>query len=77
MADDADRAAEREEEMRNDELARMARAADEQAAHPSAKLCCICDEPIPQRRRDTVPGVQTCVECQSDLEHALKGGRRK
>ena len=29
----------------------------------SAKRCCECDEPIPQGRRDAVPGVKLCVEC--------------
>lgn len=77
MSDDVDRAAEREAEIRADELARMARAAEAMAAQPSAKLCRVCEEPIPQRRREKVPGVQTCVDCQKDLEHAFKGGRRQ
>ena len=27
-----------------------------------------CGEPIPQGRREALPGVQTCVHCQSDRE---------
>lgn len=30
----------------------------------SAHFCEDCDEPIPELRRDKVPGCQTCVECQ-------------
>ena len=31
----------------------------------SAKWCDICGEDIPEKRREAVPGVRTCVECQS------------
>lgn len=34
----------------------------------SRERCVTCDEPIPPRRRELVPGVQTCVDCQSQLE---------
>lgn len=30
--------------------------------------CVRCDEPIPAARREAVPGVQLCVECQSMME---------
>lgn len=63
--------------MRSDALARLARAADGQAALVSAEFCQVCDDPIPALRRIAVPGVQTCIECQEDLEYALKGVRRK
>lgn len=38
--------------------------------------CEECDTPIPERRREALPGVRTCVRCQSeqdraDREHAL------
>lgn len=66
MTDLFDRAAEREQELRADALAahkrRAARAA--QAAE-SAAQCADCDAPIPQARREAVPGVQRCVECQA------------
>ncbi len=35
------------------------------AAGPAATHCGECGEPIPEGRRRAVPGVRTCVECQS------------
>jgi phage/conjugal plasmid C-4 type zinc finger TraR family protein len=35
------------------------------ASGPSAEFCDECDEPIPEPRRQAVPGVRTCIECQS------------
>jgi len=71
MADDIDRAQEREEEMRSDALAKHARRAHGDPALPSAESCAICGEPLPAKRRLLLPGVQTCVECQNDLEGAV------
>lgn len=34
----------------------------------SAWTCASCDEAIPQERRATLPGVQTCVVCQEGIE---------
>jgi len=34
----------------------------------SAERCEECDEPIPQARREAVPGVKYCVKCQSELD---------
>ncbi|ANU06941.1 DksA/TraR family C4-type zinc finger protein [Paraurantiacibacter namhicola] len=31
----------------------------------SAEYCMECGAPIPQGRREAVPGVQTCIACQS------------
>ena len=31
----------------------------------SARACDDCGEPIPRRRREALPGVRTCVACQS------------
>lgn len=28
---------------------------------PSAEFCCICDQPIPKKRQQILPGIQTCV----------------
>ena len=42
----------------------------------SARECRVCDEPIPVKRRKAIPGVKTCIECQTDLERALKGVAR-
>ncbi len=30
--------------------------------------CVECGEPIPEGRRRAVPGVRTCIECQSDRD---------
>ena len=68
MSDDMDRAQEREEEMRSDALAEHDRRAHGNPARVSAEFCAVCDEPIPTARRITLPGVQTCVECQGDIE---------
>ncbi len=38
------------------------------AAGESAAECDDCGEPIPQRRRDAVPGVRTCIACQSERD---------
>lgn len=67
MTDVFDRGQEREQEMRDDALA------DFKRLHPaseaaSALFCHWCDEPIPDGRRRAVPGVQTCIECQTDVE---------
>lgn len=70
MADDIDRAQEREQEMRQDALARHARL-QPPAASVSAEFCVLCETPIPEGRRRAVAGVQTCVECQADLEKAV------
>lgn len=68
MSDDIDRAQAREEEMRSDALADRDRRAHGHAPRVSATTCLHCDTPIPEGRRLAVPGVQTCVECQTDIE---------
>lgn len=68
MSDDIDRAQAREEEMRSDALAERDRRAHGNAPRISATACLHCDTPIPEGRRLAVPGVQTCVECQTDIE---------
>lgn len=67
VSDDMDRAQAREEEMRQDALAEQARRAQSDAGD-SAEDCAMCGEPIPEGRRQAVPGVQTCVDCQNDIE---------
>lgn len=59
-----DRAQAREEEMRGDALAEHARRA-QAAAGDSALVCALCNEPIAEGRRLAIPGVQTCIECQT------------
>ena len=37
-------------------------------AGESEPFCAECGEPIPERRRTALPGVRTCVNCQSVLD---------
>jgi phage/conjugal plasmid C-4 type zinc finger TraR family protein len=45
----------------------------------SATECEECGEPIPERRREALPGVRTCVQCQSgrDSRPALSPFNRR
>ena len=43
--------------------ARARMASGEGATH-----CDDCGEPIPERRREALPGVRTCVPCQSERD---------
>ena len=57
-----------------DELQRMrAKAAP---TGESLTHCAECDEPIPSRRRQAIPGVKLCIDCQSGREArpVLRGG---
>jgi len=38
----------------------------------SAELCDDCGEPIPWKRRDALPGVRTCVPCQSARDQSVQ-----
>lgn len=38
------------------------------ASSPSLFTCRFCGKPIPEKRRQTLPGVTTCIECQAILE---------
>ena len=38
----------------------------------SAKWCDVCGEDIPEARRAAVPGVRTCVACQSGRDAAVR-----
>jgi phage/conjugal plasmid C-4 type zinc finger TraR family protein len=76
MSDFADLAAEREQQLRDDALAEQARRG-KRHVEASAEHCAVCEEPIPAARRDAVPGVQTCIHCQRELEQAIKKGARK
>ena len=71
MSDWADKAAEREQELRDDALAAHARQVGQRQGEPSAEDCAVCGEPIPSERRQALPGVQTCIDCQADLEREL------
>ena len=41
----------------------------------SAEFCQECGNEIPQARREALPGVQTCIECQAAFELAERGMR--
>jgi len=41
-------------------------------AGESAEECDECGEPIPQGRREALPGVRTCVACQSSRDGAVR-----
>lgn len=45
----------------------------------SLEYCEECDEPIPQRRREALPGVRTCVQCQAgrDKRHQHSAFNRR
>jgi phage/conjugal plasmid C-4 type zinc finger TraR family protein len=55
------------------------RARAETPRGPSAKHCDECGEAIPAARRTAVPGVRTCVACQSgrDAKRAVSGINRR
>ena len=40
-------------------------------AGDSEKFCVECGEPIPQKRRAALPGVRTCIVCQSALDRGV------
>jgi phage/conjugal plasmid C-4 type zinc finger TraR family protein len=40
-------------------------ARDNMPTGPGTEYCDECGEPIPERRRQALPGVRTCVTCQS------------
>jgi phage/conjugal plasmid C-4 type zinc finger TraR family protein len=72
MSDFADIASEREQELRDDALAEHARQrGGKRQVEASAEACAVCGEPVPERRRQAVPGVQTCLDCQNEIERAL------
>lgn len=74
MSDEIDRAQQREAEIRDDALQAQQRRAAAMCYGESARWCQVCDELIPLARRRAVPGVQTCVACQTDLERGLVHG---
>jgi phage/conjugal plasmid C-4 type zinc finger TraR family protein len=65
MIDSVDQAQALEEEQREDALRRHARL---RVHGDSAEDCIACGFSIPEARRIAVPGVQTCVFCQTKIE---------
>lgn len=45
----------------NDELTRL--KTRRAPVGESARLCAECEEPIPEARRQALPGVKLCIEC--------------
>lgn len=65
--DAADHAQQLEEMQRKAAIEKIPTA---QATWQSAENCRECDDPIPQKRRQLVPGVQYCTECQEVVTRA-------
>lgn len=76
MSDVFDRASEREDADRAIALQEQALRAglDGKTVADSAEECRVCAAPLPALRRALLPGVQTCVECQEELERAARLG---
>ena len=57
-----------------DELQRMRAKAGPRGE--SLTHCAECDEPIPEKRRQAIPGVKLCIDCQSGRESRpeIRGG---
>lgn len=74
MTDMFDRATALEEAQREDALQAQARRAGMtgKTVADSATHCGVCEGRIPAARRRAVPGVQTCIDCQTDLEKSLQ-----
>lgn len=73
MTDVFDRAAALEELERQEALQRQEERAGlkGKTVKDSAYTCRVCGRKIPDGRREVLPGVQTCVACQTELDHAL------
>ena len=46
----------------------VARAKTRLPKGESARYCEECGEPIPEPRRSAIPGVQLCIDCQTEIE---------
>ena len=47
------------------------RARAQSPSGESAEECDDCGEPIPKKRREALPGVRTCIACQSERDKAI------
>ena len=58
----------------SDELARMQAA--KRPVGESLSHCAECEEPIPEKRRQAVPGVKLCIDCmqERDASFQARGG---
>ncbi|MBA3988531.1 MAG: hypothetical protein C0463_05315 [Idiomarina sp.] len=48
----------------------VAQARSQIPSGESLEYCAECDEPIPQARREALPGVRLCIECQTEHDKA-------
>ena len=53
-----------------DELARL--KARKQPVGDSLTHCADCEDPIPEARRDAIPGVKLCIDCMSERDTATQ-----
>ena len=72
LSDKSERASAREEQLRDDALAKMRQAQAKQAAKGETTQCDTCDDDIPAQRREALPYVRTCIACASKAEQLLK-----
>jgi len=42
------------------------------AVGESRETCADCEEPIPEARRQAVPGVKLCLDCQQERDRAFR-----
>lgn len=50
----------------------VARAQSRIPQGPSAMHCRECAQPIPEARREALPGVQLCVKCQEEADKEVR-----
>lgn len=68
MTDEIDTAQERVDADTRRVIEERTRYTGEPATH-----CVDCDAPIPEPRRQAIPGVQRCIECQGIVERYSNG----
>lgn len=72
MADDLDRARERQEALNEQALADHRHRRTNRISYTH---CEECDEKIPEARRVAAPGCTRCIDCQTEHEETLKHWR--
>ena len=50
----------------------ISRARDQLPKGESLRHCAECEQPIPDARREAVPGVRLCIQCQAGLDKEAK-----
>ncbi|MGB3223682.1 MAG: TraR/DksA family transcriptional regulator [Desulforhopalus sp.] len=64
----------RAKELEEEQLARSLAFRIDVPLGPDRECCIECDEPIPLKRREALPGCQLCVDCQEELEVRQRNG---